>query len=345
MLPFLDSAISKSVFRNIFSFFQLRLFLQGKNQAITAMSSRTPSDKEIPLDPSQEQAPTNSPAFVETQEDDDGFSTGSSVSVFDEDNELENGTRASSDVMSSSNGKDEPAIALKESRLVMLARWAAILILLGVTVAVGVGVYRYVSDQEQDDFKNSYSEQSQKVLDHVGNTFDQSLGALDNLMVSLTALHENEEDPNKDWPFVAFPNFALQAAKFMSLTGATSLHLAHRVTTGQRPQWEQFTVDNEGWIGEAWQFQEENGLNPPKNTSEVEKEDFAWQTVPYISDTSRSTVPYDLPGAYTSGMDITILDLYTCFLIKLLRIRYRTVLSLVRVFAYHQPQQHFSVQH
>ena len=68
---------------------------------------------------------------------------------------------------------------------------------------------------------------------------------------------------NLTWPFVTLPAFEAQVDALVEQTGAKTMGVVHLVSEEDRPEWEKYTIANQGWIQESLDFRGSNETAPP----------------------------------------------------------------------------------
>ena len=153
----------------------------------------------------------------------------------------------------------------KETRMVFWFKVALLVILCTCTVCVALGVFYYTSDEEEEEFEDRFHDSAVKVLEAIGSSLFLSLGALDSFAVGTTAFASTlTEDgssfnvtlDNAPWPFVTTPSFAVRAAKLKSIAKAFVIIQYNFVETELKSAWEEYSLQNDGWVPEAMQVQE-----------------------------------------------------------------------------------------
>jgi hypothetical protein len=107
-------------------------------------------------------------------------------------------------------------------------------------------------------------------------------------------------EPASNWPFVTIPNFEIQGEDALDKTGSRTVSICPIVSSNDRSEWEQYSVENQGWIGDE---QSEEGISefifrpryPPQNATAPLYEDIylpVWQTAPVAG--NERIVNYDL---------------------------------------------------
>ena len=144
--------------------------------------------------------------------------------------------------------KQREEIAAKENRAVFWLRMLVLVVLLASALAVSFVVHRHLSNAEQLEFENQYHSDAQKVLDAVGKSLDDTFGATDAFATKLVSYAEYS---GSKWPLVTLPKFGLHASKLLRLSKAFFLGISIEVQPEQRSEWEQYALENTGWIQES----------------------------------------------------------------------------------------------
>ena len=231
---------------------------------------------------------SNKPVLVDKASslaDDEDMSSVGPESFLDDDSSRNDGSTSDGTVKKTK--KQGGDIAKKESRAVYFVRFLVVVILLGVTAGVAVGVYYYVSRSESNDFEEDFEDSSEKVLDEIGSSLEQSLGAIDNFMVSVVA---NAEKTNQTFPFVTIPDFGVRASKVLSLSRAFQVGVYNKVSKEERSRWELWAQDNDEWIDESLKVQREDPSYKGVNVD-------TWIPSTSISGYS-GPLPIDMPGPH-----------------------------------------------
>ncbi|CAB9524198.1 Receptor-type guanylate cyclase gcy [Seminavis robusta] len=179
-------------------------------------------------------------------------------------------------------------IAQRESQAVFYLRLMVMAVLVASAAAVVVVTYLYMSGAEQDEFEQRFHSDADKVLESVGKTWDQVLGATDVFVLQLVAYARVS---NSTWPFINMPNYNLHAGKLLKLSKAFVALTGVFVEPEQRDDWELFASQNLDWIEEGKRIQEiDPDWNKPtdfNNTIHYKLWAFEGQTVgepqPYLN--------------------------------------------------------------
>jgi hypothetical protein len=114
---------------------------------------------------------------------------------------------------------------------------------------------------------------------------------------------ESDSNTTTNWPFVTFPNFEIQGKDALDKTGSRMVSICPIVSSQDRFEWEQYSVENNGWMGdESLSSQEEMSdfifrprFPAQENATAPLFEDKylpVWQTVPISG--NQMMVNYDL---------------------------------------------------
>jgi hypothetical protein len=126
-------------------------------------------------------------------------------------------------------------------------------VLLCSAAILAVSVYYYLSLSEYNQFKRQWKEDSHKILEAVGNSFDKTLGLMDEIAVSFLSI---ARATNQTWPFVTMPDFAVRMKKVLPLTDGFVVSMLPVVSVSQRKQWEAYALKHDSWVNEGMSVQE-----------------------------------------------------------------------------------------
>ena len=96
-------------------------------------------------------------------------------------------------------------------------------------------------------------------------------------------------ETNSTWPFVTISNFEARHVDFLQLTRASELILVPLVTEEDKPHWENYSVSNQDWIQESFDFHGDTTCDMPKVTPFLHSEN----PMALESGTSRPKQPND----------------------------------------------------
>jgi hypothetical protein len=146
-------------------------------------------------------------------------------------------------------------IGKNETKAVFYGKLLVFGVMLFSALGVALVVYYYLSGAEDSDFEEQFSEDVKKVFEEIGSSLDNMLGATDSFMVSLVSYAKYS---NSSWPFVTMPDFAVKAAKLLSLSKAAIVGTYPLVQTEQRQGWENYSVTHDNWVDEGLSVQKED---------------------------------------------------------------------------------------
>jgi hypothetical protein len=143
-------------------------------------------------------------------------------------------------------------IATRETKYLRCLRFSVVLILLGAAALCATVVYLYTSSNETQDFETVYQQYSQLIVDAIHINAKQKLEAVASIAGIVQAHAINS---NSTWPFVTVPFFEEHVLATKSLTNAYGLALFPIVSDANRRKWENYSVENRGWINESYAAQ------------------------------------------------------------------------------------------
>ena len=125
-------------------------------------------------------------------------------------------------------------------------------VLVASTLSVALAVYFYTSNSETEQFEEHFQDNVDKVFDSYLRQIDLTLGIADSFVLGLVsyATHTNQK-----WPFVTLPDFGKRLAKIRTLAKGTVVSTFLLVTLEQREQWQNYTVQHDGWVQEGREVQ------------------------------------------------------------------------------------------
>ena len=145
-------------------------------------------------------------------------------------------------------------LAKRETRAVFYLRLLVLLLLLVVALVVSLFVFYYTKTSQESDFEDAIADHANKIIDSFQSNAEQRIRAVEGFSTDITshALHDN-----LTWPFVILPDFERRAVNICVLSDVVYIQLAILVSDADRVQYEQFSVDNQGWLIEGLSQQEE----------------------------------------------------------------------------------------
>lgn len=149
--------------------------------------------------------------------------------------------------------KKKEEFARAESKAVHRIRLTVLITLLLSAIAVSLGVFFYLRNEEDKDLRDSFEGEATKVLTSLGKTLDETLGATDAFGVKMITYARNS---NSSWPYVEVPNFGLHAMKVLQLSKAFFLYTCVLVDGNERLDWQDYASEHEDWIQDGLDLQE-----------------------------------------------------------------------------------------
>jgi len=146
------------------------------------------------------------------------------------------------------DAKEQPMIAKKETKAVRRNKYLVMAVLAFSAIVVGLVTYFYIRNSEESKFEDDFESSAHKVLEAIGKSLEKTLKSLDSLTVAIVS---HARDTNQQWPLVFVPDFALRASKIIALSDAVFLSLMPIVTTETRSAWEEFAVQQDGWLNQS----------------------------------------------------------------------------------------------
>jgi cell division protein FtsL len=154
-----------------------------------------------------------------------------------------------------SNNSNEEVIAHKETKKVGRLKLVVLAALVVSAVVVAVSVHTYITKKEQQLFEEQFEDDTIKVLDAIGATFDKIMWSFESVESDFLTI---ASVANQTWPFVTIPDFSDQMTNVLALSGAIHVGFVPVVAPELRMQWEEYAADHhEEWINEAMTVQEE----------------------------------------------------------------------------------------
>lgn len=145
------------------------------------------------------------------------------------------------------------AISKNETQSVNRVKFIAVSVLVLSAIGVALTIYYYVKNSETSTFVDSYTFDSQKVLEAIGTSIGNNLGALDSFATNAVSF---AAATNQTFPYVTLPDFALKASKVRSLSDGLYISFQPVIQSNQRFAWEVYAMNNEGWVNDTKRMQE-----------------------------------------------------------------------------------------
>jgi hypothetical protein len=141
-----------------------------------------------------------------------------------------------------------------ETKAVYCIKLILVFILILAAAALSTFVYLYTSQDETDEFEETFSEFSQLIIDTVQTNAQNRLEAVGALAAQIQAYAINS---NSTWPFVTLPFFEEHVNVMKSLTDAYGILLFPVVSDYLRADWERYSLENSHWVNESFATQME----------------------------------------------------------------------------------------
>lgn len=141
--------------------------------------------------------------------------------------------------------RSELVVAKNENRWVWRLRLLVAFCLLSATIAVCLVVYFQGRRDEQDAFEKDFSGLADKLVVSFESVVKQRFGAIELFLSDITA------NANQSWPLVTPPYFATRCAELHGLAQLSLSTMVVKVEEEDRPAWEKYSVENQGWRKES----------------------------------------------------------------------------------------------
>lgn len=142
---------------------------------------------------------------------------------------------------SNSDPSSSETLAKGETRVVRLLRGVVLTVLLLTAAGVSFAVFRYTSNQEQQEFQNSFDDSAKKVIESLKVNTAGQLTAVDNFADAISA---TAKENNETWPMVTVPNYSLLARSALSSTKALSILIHPVVNQEERAEWNKYALEH-----------------------------------------------------------------------------------------------------
>ena len=140
-----------------------------------------------------------------------------------------------------------------KSMLALIVRFIFSTVMVASAITVSLLVFFYTSNEEKNKFESEFRSDADKIFQSIGNAFDTTLAAADNLVATIVA---HKGAINGTFPFIALKSYALQAAKVKALSKAYVAEVHYLIEDENRAEWEKFAAENNEFVSEAWKLQE-----------------------------------------------------------------------------------------
>ncbi|CAB9521876.1 stable enterotoxin receptor [Seminavis robusta] len=149
-------------------------------------------------------------------------------------------------------GTARPSLAEMETRAVQWSKLLVFVVLLTAASAVTISVYLKSSRTEEEAFQDTFEEYTEQIISTVHRNAQSKLEAVGAIALQIQAYAITE---GKTWPNVTVPFFEEHIMATQSLTDAYGVQLFPVVTNETRAAWEEYSVENRGWLNDSYAAQ------------------------------------------------------------------------------------------
>ncbi|CAB9531536.1 Guanylate cyclase (Partial), partial [Seminavis robusta] len=236
----------------------------------------------------------------------DGFDDEYSMASSSYDSDVEGGgsdMESGSSRRESSDGEPDKILSSQESQQVYCSKMVVYGVLFIAAAAVSTVAYIFLAREEENTMKVEFSAYSREILKQAQANSKRMFEELWDLSKSITS---HALDTNSSWPNCTLPYFDIHAHDLKKKTGNLEfVGFAPFVTPENRAGWEQYSVDNQGWIQQDYNYRNWTHAAAPiptsihqYNGSGLTQEDYVfedpqfdyeiplWQIAPAQNDTS-----------------------------------------------------------
>ena len=186
--------------------------------------------------------------------DDPSLSLAAAMSESHDDDDSD---RSSDGASSNDDAPKEKPLAKRETRKVTLWKLTVLSVLLISAFVTAAATYIFINNSANAEFEKIFKSSGGKVLEAVGKSLEQTLKSLDSFAVAAVSHAHNT---NQTWPFVTVPDFAMRAAKMISLSNVVFVSILPLVSNQTREEWERFAATHDQWLNESVHLQEQYDL-------------------------------------------------------------------------------------
>eukprot|EP00934_Nitzschia_sp_Nitz4_P002991 Nitzschia sp. Nitz4//scaffold42_size132992//130258//132649//NITZ4_003423-RA/size132992-augustus-gene-0.123-mRNA-1//-1//CDS//3329551790//2981//frame0 len=162
------------------------------------------------------------------------------------------GLRHHSEELSITSKDDRVSIGDVENSRVSCTRIIMLFVLFTVATSMSFVVYYSSLQAEQEAFDYGFEVVADKVTKEFEGGAARRLAAVDSFATQISSY---AQATNASWPNVALPDYERRGRSIMELSDMLALVLIPIVTKENRESYEQFTVENQGWIQEGLELQ------------------------------------------------------------------------------------------
>jgi len=145
-------------------------------------------------------------------------------------------------------------LSRQETRAVRILRVFVLLAMVGAALAVSILVYQYMKNDEEAALERNFFRLAQRVMDGFHANCRLRVQSMDSFATSLTTMAMATQ---QQWPFVTFPEFEAMGTQVRAIVGSDYLGLYLFVTREDRLEWEDYSVENVGWLNDSYAYQQE----------------------------------------------------------------------------------------
>ena len=139
---------------------------------------------------------------------------------------------------------------------IRLVRFSVFFVLLAAAAIVSAFVFMNAKGSQTGEFELRWGDQSTHLMHAFKDEVSSKLQSLDGFAITIQshALLENDQS-GSTWPLVEVPEFHYRASSTILTARSEGLTMIPRVETNEKAMWEEYSVNNQGWRQEAYEFQ------------------------------------------------------------------------------------------
>lgn len=157
-----------------------------------------------------------------------------------------------------SEREKEEEIAREETRCVVYLRFLTFGFLLATASVVFCMIFVLLRAAEESKLEAKFHDNAGKLLEAIGTLFENILMDVDSFAVFITTQAKSMQEATGNdvsWPFVTFPNIAVQGSKLRALSKIFLFSIYHYIEHADRNAWENYTRANDGWVDQGIESQ------------------------------------------------------------------------------------------
>jgi hypothetical protein len=144
---------------------------------------------------------------------------------------------------------DYKTLARTETKIVNVLRALVLLLLLVTATLTSIGVYRYTSNDEKQNFEVAYQANAERIIK---SFHDAVVGRLEAINSMATAITSYALDTKQTFPLVTIPHFEIKGSDLRVQADAAIVHWMPLVTDDTRVAWEEYALINRFQMDEAF---------------------------------------------------------------------------------------------